>query len=240
MLTLNGNLLSPSKEITHDRLVEAVELSHELLGAETVVLMTIPFSNNVLTVEDMNVVNRINTDIRDIARGWHLRNSTGVKHVLVQEYGTYHNHIIWTNAKHIGYNVSAPLTMTNEMFDTEGPSFLYDRLQISGQWKPSIAQVCSEQNWLRTEKAKCNRNSLISDGMHICPETLATRYGVAVACLIGCVHNRKSVDNQEQHDENNLRACERECNEQFMSVMPVDESWIDSNTELASFATATS
>jgi len=215
-----------------------VELSYELLGAETVVLMTIPFSNNVLTVEDMNVVNRINADIRDIAQGWHLRNSTGVKHVLVQEYGAYLNHIIWSNAKHIGYNVSAPLTMTEEMFDLEGPTFLYDRLETGKPWKPSIAQVCSEQNWLRTEKAKCHRNYLISDGMHICPETLAARYGVAVACLLGCVYNRESgVDNQQQHDEINLRACERECNEQFMSVLPVDDSWIDSNTELASFAT---
>eukprot|EP00984_Skeletonema_dohrnii_P007123 scaffold2568_cov107-Skeletonema_dohrnii-CCMP3373.AAC.4 len=227
-----------SNEITHDRLVEAVELSHELLGAETVVLMTIPFSNNVLTVEDMNVVNRINADIRHIAQGWHLRNSTGVKHVLVQEYGAYLNHIIWSNAKHIGFNVSAPLTMTEEMFDLEGPTFLYDRLETGKPWKPSIAQVCSEQNWLRTEKAKCHRNYLIIDGMHICPETLAARYGVSVACLLGCVYNRESgVANQQQHDEINLRACERECNEQFMSVMPVDDSWIDSNTELASFAT---
>ena len=62
-----------------------MELSHELLGAETVVLMTIPFSNNVVTVEEMNDVNHINADIRDIARGWHLRNSAGVKRVLVQE-----------------------------------------------------------------------------------------------------------------------------------------------------------
>ena len=225
-----------SNQITHNRLVEAVELSHELLGAETVVLMTIPFTNNIKTPEDMDKVNRINADIRDIAKYWHLRNNTGVKHVLVQEYGTYHNHIIWSNAKHIGYNVSAPLMMTNEMFDMEGPTFLYDRLQ-TGKWPPSIAQVCSERNWLGTEKAKCNRNYLSSDGMHICPETLATRYGVSVACLLGCVYNQKSVvDNQQQHHEINLRACERECNEQFMSVMPVDESWIDSNTELASFA----
>jgi hypothetical protein len=96
-----------------------VELSHELLGAETVVLMTIPFTNNVLTADDMNEVNLINANMRHIAQGWHLRNSSGVKKVLVLEYGTYHNHIIWSNARHIGYNVSAPLLMTQEMFDLE-------------------------------------------------------------------------------------------------------------------------
>ena len=199
--------------------------------------MTIPFTNNVLTVEDMLAVNRINADIREIARGWHLRNNTGVKHVLVQEYGLYHYHIIWRNAKHIGYNVSDPLTMTSEMFDEEGPTFLYDRLETGKQWRPSVAQVCSERDWLGTEKAKCNRNYLISDGMHICPENLATRYGVSVACLLGCVYNRKfGVDDIKQHNESSLRACERECNEQFMSVQPVDESWIDSNIEIASYA----
>jgi hypothetical protein len=234
----------PSNEITHNRLVEAVELSHKLLGAETVVLMTIPFTNNVDTVAEMNKVNRINDDIRDIAKGWHLRNSTGVKYVLVLEYGTYYNHIIWSNARHMGYNVSAPLMMTKEMFDLEGPTFLYDRLQNGKEWKPSIAQVCSVQNWLGTDKAKCNRNYLFIDGMHICPETLATRYGVAVACLLGCVYNRKcSDDNRRRLEENKLRACELECNEQFISVMPVDAALlfssprdVEAGLSLASFA----
>ena len=125
------------------------------------------------------------------------------------------------------------------MFGIEGPTFLFDRLKTGKEWDPTIAQVCSERDWSRTEISKCKRSYLYKDGMHICPETLATRHGVAVACLLGCVYNRKSaVENQEQQqqDETNLRGCEHECNQQFMSVMPVDESWIDSNTELASFA----
>lgn len=48
--------------------------------------------------------------------------------------------------------------------------------------------------------------------------------------------NRKSDDDKKKRDEIYLRACERECNEQFMTVIPVDESWINSNIELASFA----
>lgn len=226
-------------QITHDRLVEAVELSNELLGAETVILMTIPFTNNVLDADAMQKVKQINNDIRDIANGWHLRNSTGVKHVLVLEYGDYYNHIIWTNARYIGYNVTAPLMATNETFEFEGPTFLFDRLNSTVQWRPTISMVCSDLNFLGTEKTKCNMNFLFSDGMHICPTNLAARYGVATACLLGCVYNRKpSVENQllDQIDEIKLRACERECNEQFMSVMPVDESWIHNHTEIASFS----
>lgn len=60
--------------------------------------MTVPFTCNVMNVQEMDKVNEVNNDIRDIARGWHLRESTGVQHVLVLEYGTYYNHIIWSNA----------------------------------------------------------------------------------------------------------------------------------------------
>ena len=162
--------LHTSNEITHDRLVEAVKLAHELLGAETVVLMTIPFTNNVLTAEEMNIVNHINEDIREIAQGWHLRKSTGAAsrmHVLVLEYGAYIDHITWSNARNLGYNVSAPLMMTKEAFDAEGPTFLYDKLETGKNWKPTIAMVCSELNWLGTEKAECKRNYLIRDGKYI-------------------------------------------------------------------------
>lgn len=152
-------------EITHERLVEAIELANELLGATTVILMTIPFTNNVKTVEEMQKAEVINEDIREIAKSWHLRNeTTGVKHVLVQEYGNYYNHIIWTNARHLGYNVSSPLSASQFLFDMEGPHFLYDRLNDGGPWSPSIPMVCSDMQSLETERRKCNRNYLFSDG----------------------------------------------------------------------------
>jgi hypothetical protein len=99
--------------------------------------------------------------------------------------------------------------------------------------------VCSDRlkSWIGEGKAKCNRNYLFLDGMHICPETLAARYGVAVACVLGCVYNRKSGADGLKHDEIKLRTCERECNEQFMSVMAVDDGYLHGiEREFASFA----
>ena len=210
------------------------------------------------TPEEMMLLNKLNEDMRSIARNWHLRRNengegreNGVQHVLVQEYGNYYNHIIWTNARHIGYNVSSPLLATQETFDNEGPKFLYDRLNDGGQWSPSIPMVCADQTSLGPDRAKCNRNYLFSDGMHTCPETLASRYAASLACLLGCVYNNnhnkqqraiitKESENDtsvENHDEEGMRECERECNEQFMSVMPVNKSWIETNTTLAAFAT---
>lgn len=96
------------KHITHDRLVEAIELSHELFGAKTVILMNTPFTNNVKTMEDYLAVQMINLDIQYIASKWHLRvggngdgGRKGVEHVLVQDYDTFHKHVIWSNAHHV-------------------------------------------------------------------------------------------------------------------------------------------
>lgn len=164
-----------NEEITHERLTEAVELSYELLRAKTVILMTVPFTNNILNETDMKKVNEINADMRSIANEWHLRENTGVKNVLVMEYGMYYNHVIWANGRHIGYNISSPLAATDYTFDREGPMFLYDRLQNGKEWKPSIPMICSDVRSLDSKRQTCDRNFLFSDGMHICPETMATR-----------------------------------------------------------------
>lgn len=132
-------------EITHERIVEAILLSFELLGATTVVLMTVPFTNNVKSVTDMDKVREINEDIREIARTWNLRmdlTDKYVQHILVIEYGMYCNQIIWSNARHLNYSVSPPLGAPDYVFDLEGPSFLLDRLddaQLYGNFPPSVS-----------------------------------------------------------------------------------------------------
>ncbi|KAL7444590.1 hypothetical protein ACHAXH_006442 [Discostella pseudostelligera] len=227
-------------EITYARLVEAVELSHTLLGATTVLLMTVPFTNNVKTIEDMIKVNEINEVMRSIARDWHLMRETnvgGLQHILVVEYGSYYNHIIWSNGRHLGYNVTHPIRATEFIFETEGPDLLLDRVQGGGEWPPSIPMICSDTSLLGPDRRTCNRNYLFSDGMHVCPETLASRFAAGAACLLGCVYNNGQESSKLYFPaEEDIRQCERECNEQFLSVMPVEESLINTGTTLASFA----
>ena len=81
---------------------------------------------------------------------------------------------------------------------------------------------------------KCERNILFKDGIHICPETLASRFAVGVSCVLGCVYNRRGTKRAKLFER--IRICESKCNAQFLSVMPVEESWIDTNTILASFS----
>ncbi|KAL7487002.1 hypothetical protein ACHAW6_015581 [Cyclotella cf. meneghiniana] len=221
-----------TEEITPDRLLEAIHLASELFGVECVILQTIPFTNNVKTAQDLNEINKLNDVVRNISHTWNPVNSTlPLKNVLVQEFGQYYNHIIWSNGRHLGYNVSRPLGANPLMFQSEGPDFLYDRLKDGKQWSPSIAMVCSDMNSLGSKRDKCNRNYLFSDGMHVCPESMASRYAASLACLMGCVYNSDQVQNKV-----NLRSCEKECNELFMSVMPVHGSWVDDEVTLASYA----
>lgn len=226
------------EEITKERLHEAADIAHRF-GADTVVFVTIPFTNNVLNASILEGVSRANEMIWDTARTWRLvRNDTTA---LVLDYGTYSNHVIWANARHIGYDVSDPLTASDSVFDAEGPGFLFERLDQE-TWPPSIPHVCAK---IPTHRSHCDRNWLFSDGMHFCTETLSARIGSGVACLLGCVYNRRGgalslLDTHEPeqrekgHIDDRLRSCERQCNRQFMSVRPVRESWI--NTTLASFA----
>jgi hypothetical protein len=143
-----------------------MQLAKELFGAETVILQTIPFTNNVKTEEDWKAINRVNDMLRNIAKSSKTQDSTTTmpKHVLVQEYGQYVSHIIWSNARHLGYSVSDPVDATHEMFMTEGPTFLFDRLNDGKEWSPSIPMVCSDTESLGQKRDKCNRNYLFSDG----------------------------------------------------------------------------
>ncbi|KAL7530037.1 hypothetical protein ACHAXR_004550 [Thalassiosira sp. AJA248-18] len=241
------------EEITRERVVEAAELAHSVLGAETIVFFTVPMTNNVKTVDMLNGVNGINDMIRDVARNWHLQHNSTT--VLVMDYAAYSNHVMWTNARQMGYNVSNPLDAAvlgdSKVFDLEGPKFLLERLKLK-EWPPSIPMVCSKKPPPESGGAYCERNILFNDGMHMCTETLAARLGSAIACLLGCVYNRrgggsKTEENSDttkstllERRELKIRACERQCNEQFMSVMPMKESWINhataTTTTLASFS----
>ena len=57
--------------------------------------------------------------------------------------------------------------------------------------------------------------------MHWCAETIGARYSVSIACL-------RILRNET------LWECEEECNEQFMTIAPVDAKWIDTNMTIFS------
>jgi hypothetical protein len=47
---------------------------------------------------------------------------------------------------------------------------------------------------------------------------------------MGCVYNQNSRSARD------LSGCEKECNDLFMTVVPIDEQWVDADVTLAAFA----
>ncbi|KAL7487167.1 hypothetical protein ACHAW6_012772 [Cyclotella cf. meneghiniana] len=258
-------------EITRERIVESIQLLHELFAVETVILTTLAFNNNIVTPRDWEDMLAVNQMIRDVAAHWDNVVS-GVKFVMIQDLDVYTNEILWINGKHLGYNVSS-LNHQSRKYDTitakwgnEGPMFLLHRI-IMREWKfnPSIPMVCNtppiceslstilpngtpvrDINELcimniTADKSQCFFNRFSRDGMHWCVETLGPRYSASVACLLGCVYNggeHERYQNASYDDKikimEGVKQCQEECNERFMSGVPVDERWLHNNTVLYS------
>jgi hypothetical protein len=245
------------QDITHERILESIQLLHDLFGVETIILSTLMFNNNVKTQEDWKTMLRINAMIRDIAHTW--GSESGVKYVLVQDLASLTNEILWMNARHLGYNVSSSLHHSkdenNKLWVNEGPNFLLHRLYMP-EWKfnPSISMICNtppicnpqvislpngteftNDNLcvmnISADPFQCFFNRFSRDGMHWCMETIGPRFSASIACLLGCIYNGGSGS---QPDVGNVRQCEIECNQKFMSLLPVDDSWLDQGTAVYS------
>jgi hypothetical protein len=78
---------------------------------------------------------------------------------------------------------------------------------------------------MRKHLIKC-----LSLSMHVCPESLSFRYAAGLACLMGCVYN------QNDRSARDLSGCEKECNDLFMTVVPIDVEWVNADITLAAFA----
>ena len=264
------------QEITRERIIESILLLHDLYGVETVILSTLVFNNNVLSSKDWEDMLKINEMIKDIANTWNGATS-GVTFVLVQDMAAFTNGILWMNANHLGYNVSASIMKqqaeqgAHSDWDIESLNFLLHRLHMKGigSWKfnPSISMVCNtapicipriitlpngtsidferisnlcEMN-ITADPSQCFYNRFSRDGMHWCVETIGPRYSASIACLLGCVYN-DDMDKEYETGPNDkkdniissIRQCETECNQKFMSLLPVKEDWLDSKVNFHS------
>ena len=206
-------------EITRERILESIELLHQLFHVDTIILSTLMFNNNVKTLDDWTAMIAVNEMIRDIAHTWG-GNTSGVKFVLVQDLSAFTNEILWMNAEHLGYNISsrAEIGSRSMQREVDGSEFLLHRLDMK-DWKfnPSIPMVCNtppictprvtllpngtsftHDNLclmnVTADPSQCFFNRFSRDGMHWCMETIGPRFSASVACLLGCAYNGDTND----------------------------------------------
>jgi hypothetical protein len=198
-------------EISEKALNETVHLAHELFNVSSIVFMSLPFSNNVNTMEDLRSLNETNTLIRNFVRKWGKSDGdagSGVKHLLLLEFGDFADSLIEWNARLMG-------------FDTSVANYTMEQLNFKDN--PSIAQLCSTR--VPVGNITCERNSISFDGMHWCMGTIGGRVFAGTSCLLACAFNNETRDGSTNSATTTaIRQCEQLCNDDYMSLKPVDVS----------------
>ena len=230
------------RSVTKEKIMEAINLVGKYFGVETIIISTLTFSNNVNTLNDWVGIQRVNKMIRGIARNWESSPKNGlgsVRWILVQEFGNFTNQLIWTNAKHIGYDVDLNFSVNG--WEEVNADFLLDKFeQVSKFHYPKSKPMVCAKRPIGSNVQSCVYNKISPDGMHWCTPTLGPRYSASVACLLGCVYNGELGYGHLTERENfnitnaSIFVCEDECNQRFMSLVPVDNEWIDDSVTLYS------
>ena len=209
-----------AEELTKERIKEVIIFCQELVGARTVIFTTVGLDNNAITADMWKGVVKINQLIHEVANEWQppKDGQDGVQYVLVQEFSDFTSKILHENGKHIGYN-------------TTSNNFFFERL-VGGStsWPQSIPMVCANKPKDNLD-SECQRNKISPDGIHWCVETLGPRFTASIACLLGCVYNKKPPESSPEGLAS-VRKCEKDCNDQFMSLKRVADNWIGNEKTL--------
>ena len=202
----------PLELITEAKLKETVTLAHDLFGVETIIVTTVPFTNNIQTEKDFLQVKQVNDMINMFClthRASPKNGRSGVKNVMLLDLHQLVNAFMEANAIALGYNTSLqqskPVWYWMERLTQYPKSTLH----------ASIAHVCAAPK-PATDAPRCHKqNSFSIDGMHYCMSTIGGRLSAAVACLLKCVYDDR---------ERTLDGCATSCNQQFMSLNPIPKS----------------
>ena len=203
-------------DITIESFRETVELAGSQFGVETVIFITVPFSNNIKTRYHEKRRLECNEMLRLFSRCWQQLSygdgNTSVRNVLVMENGVFVDKLIEENARNIGMDIS-------------NNNYKLERLKdIQSKWPHSIAHVCSDRV---NNDGSCVKNSLTVDGKHMCLATVGARMFANIGCLLGCLHNNigNDINAMEKNRVDKLQ-CSQMCNDQFMSLKPVHETML--------------
>ena len=201
-----------AEEITKERLEEVITFAQNLLGVRVVIFTTVGLDNNAIGAEQWSRVEKINEYVHEIASNFKPTSVDGVQWIMVQEWSRFTSAILRENGLSMGYNTSSN-------------DFFFERL-VGGEtsWAQSVPMVCANRpkDNLHSE---CKRNKISPDGIHWCVETLGPRFTASIACLLGCAYNERPPD-RTQRGVSRLKRCERDCNEQFMSLNRIGDKYI--------------
>ena len=177
-------------EVTTERLMETITVAKMYLGEPlTIIFLTVPLNNNVVTVQNMTSFRAMNKLVSSFVM------NLNASDVLLSDVEGYMDNVIEWNANMIGMNTSDP------------NYFVDERLRIPDlKYRHHVAAVCAKRD--SSNMTDCQRNMLLKDGLHFCMESLGPRLYANWACLIQCSSGNPQL----------LRKCERHCNEKYFRL----------------------
>lgn len=193
------------QEITKETIEESIQHAHDLFGVKKVIIIDVPFSNNVKTVNDLWEQKRTNDMIHGLPSTMIFREEPSGKpdkvQVVTLKLSQFTEHFMFHNANLLGMNTS------------DSSVYSLERPVGCGEFPLSIAQGCSARS--NASSCDCRRNRVSKDGLHWCMESFGGRFSAGIACLTACFQPGLRVDKDE------LGHCEAKCNSQYMSLEPV-------------------
>lgn len=203
----------PFSEITEATIHETVNMTKELFGVKKIILLNIPFNNNIRTTQDLedwkltnNMIDRVASSYSSELTG--ERAAGNDVQVTVLHFAQWTNMLMQHNAQAIGWNTSDAAGNFNE-------SYPLGRLGCK-RFPASIAQACAEKVNPGVCVSRQNRVSL--DGLHFCLESIGGRLAAGLACLMNCF--RDPIEGYHLN-AGELEQCETQCNKLFMSFQPL-------------------
>ena len=206
--------------VNHDSLDEMVKLAYKLFRARAVIVLTVPLNNNMGPADVGGNWTAMNDRIRFYARKYRPDGANSVQMVLYGDFATLTHDIALYNAAAMGYSDAEALQI-----QVQGPKML----------RSFAATVCGERPSLQKGNT-CKGSWISSDGMHWCPQSVAGRLAMGIACLLKCTTAHKAgrdgtelrsnmltyIDSTVPLDASNSptkshHICQDRCNTEFFS-----------------------
>jgi hypothetical protein len=129
-----------------------IELASELSGVKTVMIISLPYINNVNTLGDVRQLKDTNSMIHMLSQNWPSEGKHGVDHVQVLDFATFGDSLMKWNANLMGMDTSSA-NYTLESLKDYGSRRDHSIAQGTVWRDRSIAQVCGKR--VPDQSTKC-------------------------------------------------------------------------------------
>lgn len=199
---------------------ESLQLANEVFGVQKAILLTMPFMNNI-DYDKVPMLLEKNREIQSLVTSFEAnRTIPGITGLVVMDFAELMFQFIRANAAFLGY-----------LNGTDSPEMPYLMTRIrdyTPRVRPAAAHVCAGPMFGKgggsLNFTLCDKNAISLDGIHVCPNTFGGRIVAATGCLLQCLYPDRSKGNSRQQAQAYVLKCQKECNDKFMTLRPINTS----------------